>query len=100
MYQLTQEDVKILETYRTFLEGQVAEATNPQVKMILGKSVELLSGEITTQTLVNYLEVQVKKNPDAPELSDEAKAKVNEIRIAASQHGVMDVVKRFKQGSK
>jgi len=99
MYILTKEDKDILVNYRAFLQSEVAASQNEQVKMILSKSVELLSGEITTETLENYLAVQVKNGPNKlMELSEEAKSKVNEIRVAAANYGVMDVVKRYKQG--
>lgn len=99
MYVLTQEDIDILVNYREFLKGEVESCTNDQAKMILTKSVELLSGEITTATLENYLAVQVKKSPEfLASLTDETKAVINETRIAASKYGVMEVVKRYKQG--
>ena len=100
MYVLTEEDKNILVNYREFLKGEVSKAEDEQVRMILGKSVDLLSGEITAETLQNYLQVQVKKGANKTvELSENTKQKINEIRIAAKQYGVMEVVKRFKQAN-
>ena len=100
MYILTSEDKKILENYRAFLKEEVFKSESQEVKMVLGKSVELLSGDITSETLANYLEVQVKKGPKSQmALSDDTQAKMKEIMVVASKYGVMDVVKRFKQGS-
>lgn len=100
MYVLTEEDKNILINYREFLKDEVSKAENEQVRMILGKSVDLLSGEITVETLQNYLQVQVKKDTNKTvELSENTKQKINEIRIAAQKYGVMEVVKRFKQAN-
>lgn len=100
MYELSQEDKEILMNYRSYLESEVSNSNDEDFKKIIGKSVELLSGEITAETLRNYLEVQVKNSKKSFEgLSENSMNKINDIRIAAKQYGVMDVVKRYKEGS-
>ena len=99
MYKLTNEDITIMSNYRDYLKNMVKECENEQAKMILEKSVALLSGEINSEMLQKYLEIQVKKDPNfTAQLTKDTKQAINDIRVAANQYGVMDVVKRFKQG--
>lgn len=99
MYSLSKEDKNILTNYRNFMQEQVSTTNNEQLKEVLNKSIHMLSGEITSETLKNYLEENVKKNHQEKDLlSEETKKQLNDIRVAAANYGVMDVVKRFKQG--
>lgn len=101
MYELSREDQEILINYRSYLESEVSNSNDEDFKRIIKKSVELLSGEITAETLRNYLEVQVKNSKQSFEgLSESSMNKINDVRMSAKQYGVMDVVKRYKEGSK
>ena len=74
MYELTKEDIQNLVNYREYLKSVRENCNDEAYKMLLTKSIELLEGNISSQTMLKYLE-NVKSNKGAKaELSEETKA--------------------------
>lgn len=100
MYNLTNEDKKILEDYKCFMEEKIASSDDQGVQMALQASVDKLSGEMDSQKLQNYIEyVFAGKKAPKQEMSEPAMEIMNQVQTAAKDLGFMMLVKRFREGS-
>lgn len=100
MYNLTDEDKKILEDYKNFMEQKIASSDDQGVHNALQASVDRLSGEMDSQKLQNYIEF-VFANNKAPkqEMSNHVMEIMKQVKTAASDLGFMALVKRFRDAN-
>lgn len=101
MYELTKEDIQNLVNYREFCKS-VKETTNDEaLKMMLTKSVGLLEGDITSQTMVKYMEL-VKSTTKVPkaEPSEEFAAKMVEIKAKSKEYQLVAIINKVMNSMK
>ena len=100
MYNLTQEDKKILSDYRKVMEDMIQSTDNQDVHKSLGASVDRLSGEMDNEKLRAYIEaVFSSKKETQQEMNYEAMEIMKKVKTAAVDLGFMALVKRFREGS-
>lgn len=100
MYELTKEDIQNLVNYREYLKS-VRESSNDETyRMLLTNSIELLEGDISSQTMIKYLEL-VKSNKGAKaEFSEEAVAMNKVVIKKADEHQLHTIINKIMKSIK
>jgi len=100
MYELTKEDIQNLVNYKEYLMSVRGSCNDMAYKMLLTRSIDLLEGDITSQTMLKYLE-HVKSNKGAKaELSEETKAANKEVIKKADEFHLHAIINKIMKSMK